>query len=493
MIVKLFADRRFPIGQIDPKLYGSFVEHLGRAVYGGMYEPGHPAADEDGFRTDVMELVKKLGVTLVRYPGGNFVSGYDWEDGIGDKASRPRRLDLAWSTLEPNQVGVGEFQAWAARVGAEPMLAVNLGTKGLEEARNIIEYCNFPGGTRYSDLRRSHGYEQPFGIKYWCLGNEMDGPWQIGGKTAQEYGRLAAETAKIMKWVDPEARLVVCGSSNSAMPTFGTWEETVLEHTYDYVDYLSLHSYYGNRSGDTGEFLACSKDMDEFIRVVAAICDLVKQRKRSDKTMYLSFDEWNVWFHSNEQDKKVEKWTQAPPLLEDVYTFEDALVVGCLLITLLRHCDRVKIACLAQLINVIAPIMTETGGRCWAQTIYYPFMHAAALARGTALMTRVDCPSYSAGKYGDTPCVESIAVLDEAQRRVTVLAVNRSLTEDARLEVELGGMGALRKVRHIAYVCDDLKAANTADDPRRALPREEGLSEPTTLSKHSWNVLCYEY
>ena len=492
MKARIFADRRFPIGPIDEKLYGSFVEHLGRAVYGGLYEPGHPAADEEGFRTDVLELVKKLNVSLVRYPGGNFVSGYDWEDGIGPRELRPQRLDLAWSALETNQVGVGEFCRWAAKAGAEPMLAVNLGTRGAAEARDLVEYCNFPAGTKYSQLRRSHGYAEPFGIRYWCLGNEMDGPWQMGAKTAEEYGRLAAETAKLMKWVDPSVRLVACGSSNSAMPTFGRWEETVLEHTYHHVDYLSLHSYYGNRSGDTGEFLACSRDMDEFIRLVASICDVVKQRVGSDRTMYLSFDEWNVWFHSGEQDKKVEKWIQAPPLLEDVYTFEDALVVGCLLITLLRHCDRVKIACLAQLINVIAPIMTETGGRAWAQTIFYPFMHASLLARGESLRTRVDCESYAAGKYGMTPCVESIVVLDEAKRRAVLLAVNRSLTEDAEIQVELGGLRPLRKTRHILLDCDDLKAVNTADDPRRVLPRELIPGEATVLPRHSWNVICWE-
>ena len=372
-------------------------------------------------------------------------------------------------------------------------MAVNLGTRGVEAARDLTEYCNFPGGTKFSDLRRSHGYEEPFGIKYWCLGNEMDGPWQIGGKTAEEYGRLAAETAKVMKWVDPDSRLVVCGSSNTSMPTFGVWEETVLSHTYDYVDYLSLHSYYGNRSGDTAEFLACSRDMDEFIRTVSAICDSVKQRKHSDRAMFLSFDEWNVWFHSNEQDKRVEKWTVAPPLLEDIYTFEDALVVGCLLITLLRHCDRVKIACLAQLINVIAPIMTETGGRSWAQTIFYPFMHAAAFARGDALNTRVECGSYSAGRYGDTPYVESVATINESDRTVTVLAVNRSADEDAETEFTLGGAGALTKERHIVLENADLKAVNTADDPERVLPRDLPLSEKTVLGARSWNVIRYRY
>ena len=493
MRARIFADRRFPIGQIDEKLYGSFVEHLGRAVYGGMYEPSHPSADADGFRSDVLSLVKKLAVTLVRYPGGNFVSGYDWEDGVGPREIRPRRLDLAWSSIETNQVGVGEFCRWAEKAGVEPMMAVNLGTRGIAEARDLIEYCNFPGGTKYSDLRRAHGRSEPFGIRYWCLGNEMDGPWQIGGKTAEEYGRLAAETAKVMKWVDPAAKLVACGSSNTAMPTFGQWEETVLWHTYDYVDYLSLHSYYGNPGNETAEFLACSRDMDEFIGTVASICDAARQRKHSDKTMLLSFDEWNVWFHSNEQDKHVEKWSVAPPLLEDIYTFEDALVVGCLLITLLRHCDRVKIACLAQLINVIAPIMTETGGRAWAQTIFYPFMHAAALARGEALCTRVECESYSAGRYGDTPYLESVVTLDESNRRAVVLAVNRSLTDSMETALDLGGLGTLTKERHIILSCDDLKAVNTADDPDRVAPLELPVEEKTLLPPHSWNVIVYRY
>ena len=493
MKAKIFADRRFPVGAIDEKLYGSFVEHLGRAVYGGMYEPGHPTADSEGFRRDVLALVKKLGVTLVRYPGGNFVSGYDWQDGIGPREQRPRRLDLAWSSIETNQVGVGEFCVWAGKAGVEPMMAVNLGTRGIEAARDLIEYCNFPGGTKYSDLRRAHGHDTPFGIRCWCLGNEMDGPWQIGGKTAEEYGRLAAETAKVMKWVDPQAKLVVCGSSNSAMPTFGRWEETVLAHTYDYVDYLSLHSYYGNPGGDTAEFLACSRDMDEFISTVSAICDAARQRAHSDKTMLLSFDEWNVWFHSNEQDKKIDKWTVAPPLLEDVYTFEDALVVGCLLITLLHHCDRVKIACLAQLINVIAPIMTETGGRAWAQTIFYPFMHASTLARGEALHTRVECERYSAGRYGDTPLLESVAVLNEREHRAVVLAVNRSLTDSIEAEFTLGGLEPLTKERHVVLACDDLKAVNTADDPDRVTPEERPLTAETTLPPHSWNVIVWRY
>lgn len=493
MKAKLFADRHFPIGNIDRRIYGSFLEHLGRAVYGGIYDPEHPTADDMGFRADVLELVRKLRVPVVRYPGGNFVSGYNWEDGTGPKENRPRRMEQAWSAIETNQVGIDEFQEWARRVGTEVMMAVNLGTRGVEDARNLVEYCNFPGGTKYSDLRRANGFEKPFGIKYWCLGNEMDGPWQIGHKTAREYGRLAAEAGKVMKWTDPSIQLVACGSSNTGMPTFGSWEETVLEETYDVADFLSLHSYYGNPDNNTEEFLACSKDMDDFISTVASICDVVKSRLHSDKTMMLSFDEWNVWFHSGEQDKKIEKWTVAPPQLEDVYNFEDALVVGCLLITLLRHADRVKMACLAQLVNVIAPIMTETGGRSWAQTIFYPFLDASLHGNGVSLRTAVECGSYQAGKYGETSYLESIAVANEQAREIVVFAVNRSLTEEMELEIQVTGYGDLEKLSHRVLFCEDLKAVNTADAPDTVAPGELPLTEATVLPKHSWNVIRYRY
>ena len=493
MKAKLFADRHFPIGNIDRRIYGSFLEHLGRAVYGGIYDPEHPTADDMGFRADVLELVRKLRVPVVRYPGGNFVSGYNWEDGTGPKENRPRRMEQAWSAIETNQVGIDEFQEWARRAGTEVMMAVNLGTRGVEDARNLVEYCNFPSGTKYSDLRRANGFEKPFGIKYWCLGNEMDGPWQIGHKTAREYGRLAAEAGKVMKWTDPSIQLVACGSSNTGMPTFGSWEETVLEETYDVADFLSLHSYYGNPDNNTEEFLACSKDMDDFISTVASICDVVKSRLHSDKTMMLSFDEWNVWFHSGEQDKKIEKWTVAPPQLEDVYNFEDALVVGCLLITLLRHADRVKMACLAQLVNVIAPIMTETGGRSWAQTIFYPFLDASLHGNGVSLRTAVECGSYQAGKYGETSYLESIAVANEQAREIVVFAVNRSLTEEMELEIQVTGYGDLEKLSHRVLFCEDLKAVNTADAPDTVAPGELPLTEATVLPKHSWNVIRYRY
>lgn len=487
MKAEILVNRNFTIGQIDRRLYGSFIEHLGRAVYGGIYEPDHATADDQGFREDVLELVKKLNVPIVRYPGGNFVSGYNWEDGTGDRTKRPRRMELAWGVTETNQVGIDEFQEWAKRAGSDVMMAVNLGTRGPEEARNCVEYCNSSTDTYYANLRRKNGFEDPFGIKVWCLGNEMDGSWQMGSKTAEEYGRTAAEAAKLMKWTDPSIELVACGSSGPSMPTFGDWELTVLNHTYDYVDYVSLHSYYGNAADDTPDFLAQSLVMDRFIKTVAAICDVVKARKHSRKTVNLSFDEWNVWFHSN--NEQIEKWSVAPHQLEDIYTFEDALVVGCLLSTLQNNCDRVKMACLAQLVNVIAPIMTENGGKAWAQTIFYPFMYASAYGNGTTMRAIVKCDSYDSSSQKDVPYVESSVVYNEQNGEVVVFAVNRSLEDAVELDLTLENFGSCELIEHVQLYCDDLKAVNTAD-VEAVVPVTVPVSDgPVILKKHSWNML----
>ena len=497
MKAKLVLNKDFIVGQIDNRIYGSFVEHLGRAIYNGVYEPTHPSADDMGFRKDVLEMVKQLNVPIVRYPGGNFVSGYNWEDGVGPKEKRPRRAELAWHVIETNEVGIDEFQEWAKRANTEVMQAVNLGTRGPDEARNLLEYCNFKDGTHYSDMRRAHGFEEPFNIKVWCLGNEMDGSWQIGAKTAEEYGRIACETAKIMKELDPSIELVACGSSSLFMPTFGKWESTVLEHTYDYVDYISLHNYYGNRENDTKAYLACSLDMDNFINSVKTICDYVKAVKHSEKTINLSFDEWNVWFHSNEADKKLERWQIAPHQLEDIYNFEDALVVGCLLITMLKNCDRVKMACLAQLVNVIAPILTENGGNAWAQTIFYPFMHASNYGRGVAIIPVVSSEKYDTERLKNVPYVETIGVLNEEKSELTVFAVNRSLEEGIDLEIDLRDFENAKLIEHIVMENDDMKATNTIENPNNVIPHNNGVTKISNktataiLDKHSWNVIRF--
>ncbi|WP_458122538.1 arabinosylfuranosidase ArfA [Paenibacillus sp. Z6-24] len=490
----MIVDKAFRIAEVDKRIYGSFIEHLGRAVYGGIYDPSHPSADENGFRNDVKQLIQELQVPIIRYPGGNFVSGYNWEDGVGPVESRPKRLELAWRTVEPNEVGTNEFMQWAKQAGSDVMMAVNLGTRGIDAARNLIEYCNHPGGSYYSDLRKQHGYADPYGIKTWCLGNEMDGPWQIGHKTAEEYGKLALETAKAMRQVDSSIELVACGSSNTAMPTFPQWEATTLEHTYEAVDYISLHQYYGNQDNDPANYLARSMDMDHFIHTIISTCDFVKAKKRSKKTMYLSFDEWNVWYHSNEADSKMDPWSIAPPQLEDVYNFEDALLVGSMLLTFLRRADRVKMACLAQLVNVIAPIMTEDGGRVWKQTIFYPYMHASTYGRGISLKPVVDSPVYDAKDYTDVPYLDSAVVHDEENDHLTIFALNRHLTESLDLNCDVRSFEGYRIVEHIVLENDDLKAVNTADEEKVA-PHNGGQSQlndgilTARLAKTSWNVI----
>lgn len=490
MKAKISIDLNNSIGEIDRRIYGSFIEHLGRAVYNGIYEPSHKAADDMGFRGDVLELISQLNVPVVRYPGGNFVSGYNWEDGIGDKSLRPQKLDLAWLCVETNQVGIDEFQEWAKRANTDIMMAVNLGTRGPDEARNLIEYCNGSTNTYYANLRRKNGFEKPFGIKLWCLGNEMDGDWQICHKTAEEYGRVATEAAKVLKWVDPTIELVACGSSDPNMPTYGEWERTVLEHTYDYVDYLSLHCYYGNKAQDTANFLARAEDMDRFIKNTASICDEIKAKRNSDKTINLSFDEWNVWYRTKDEEKTMERWQIAPHLLEEKYNFEDALLVGCMLMTLQNNCDRVKIGCLAQLVNVIAPIMTENGGGAWKQTIFYPYMYASVFGNGNTLKTRVECDSYKSSEGYDVPYLYTSVVHNSKENEVVVFAVNRSLTDD--MSLMLDGFEGLTLDKHIMLYNDDLNATNTVNEERVAPVEIKSDASCISLKKHSWNMLVFK-
>ena len=494
---KLILDRDFAIGQIDKRLYGSFIEHLGRAVYGGIYEPSHPLADEEGFRTDVLDMVRRLNVPIIRYPGGNFVSGFNWEDSIGPRKTRPHRLDLAWFTTETNEVGLHEFCRWAKKAGSEVMYAVNMGTRGPDAARNVVEYANHPSGSYWSDLRIQNGAKEPLGIKTWCLGNEMDGPWQMCQKTAYEYGRAARESAKMMKWVDPSIELVACGSSMHDMPTFGTWEYTMLQECYDQVDYVSLHRYYANHANDTPSFLAGSMDLDAFIKTVVSVCDAVGGTRHSTKKLNLSFDEWNIWYHSLAQDEEIKKqnrWGQSLPLLEDIYNFEDALLAGSILITFLRNADRVKIACLAQLVNVIAPIMTRNGGGVWAQTIYWPFLHASAYGRGTVLRPVVESPVYDCKNYEKVPCIDATAVLND-DGGVTIFAVNRSMDDDILLEADLRAFGGLAVEEHIVLHHDDVKAVNTENTPMNVAPVSvrnpecEKGSLCVRLPALSWNVI----
>ena len=492
MKAKITLAGELKIGEIDRRVFGSFIEHLGRAVYGGIYEPGHPMADENGLRMDVIKMINELGVPVVRYPGGNFVSGYNWEDGVGPLELRPARLELAWGVTEPNKFGTNEFMQWCKKANTAPMMAVNLGTRGPDEARALVEYCNHKSGSKYSDMRIAHGFKDPWGVKLWCLGNEMDGPWQMCAKTAEEYGRVANEAAKMMKWVDGSIETVLCGSSSRYMNTFGEWEQKTLEIAYDNVDYVSLHQYYDNHRQDTASFLAKNLDLDDFIYSVICVCDYVKAKKRTKKQINLSFDEWNVWYHSN--GAPVERWSTAPNQLEDIYNFEDALLVGSMLITLLRHCDRIKIACLAQLVNVIAPIFTKTGGGVFEQTTFFPFMHLSNYGRGSALLPLVDCPKYDCKKFTDVPYIETIATFDEENEEMTVFCVNKSLDESVVLDVNLMDFEGYKPVEFISMDGYGIKDENnleavTVKPHTNPVPEIDGNILTTELKPFSWNVI----
>ena len=498
---RAFVHPAFVVAPVPRRLFGSFVEHMGRAVYTGIHEPGHPTAGEDGFRRDVLDLVREAGVTTVRYPGGNFVSGYRWEDGVGPVADRPRRLDPAWRSVETNEVGLNEFIQWARAAEVEPMLAVNLGTRGVQEALDLLEYANHPSGSALSDLRREHGAVEPHDIRMWCLGNEMDGPWQLGHKTATEYGRLAAETARAMRQFDPGLELVVCGSSSRTMPTFGSWEATVLEHTYELVDHISAHAYYQLHGDDHASFLASSADMDRFIREVVATADHVGARLGSDRQIDISFDEWNVWYLEELMAARSEvgqDWTFAPRISEEAYTVLDAVVVGSLLITLLRHADRVTAASQAQLVNTLAMIRTEPGGPAWRQSTFHPFALTARHGRGTVLDLRLDAPVVATRLHGEVAVLDCVATHDAEAGLVTFFIVNRHPSDQVTLACDLRSFGQATVRDAVLLGDEDLTAANTQDAPDRVVPREHPHAEvregalKALLPPASWSMVVLE-
>ncbi len=471
---RVYVDSRRTISQIDRNLWGSFLEHLGRAIYGGIYDPGSKLSDANGFREDVLNVVRELGVPIVRYPGGNFVSGYNWLDGVGPKQNRPRVLDKAWDTIDSNQFGTDEFLAWCKAAGTAPLMGLNLGTGTPEEAAALVEYCNIDKGTRWSDLRRKNGIAEPYKVQHWCLGNEMDGQWQIGHMTAAEYGMKAADAARQMRYVDPTLKLIACGSSGPFMPTYLEWDREVLEQCYEYVDGLSLHRYFGNNQrdtgGDTSKYLAMNLSMEAQIAETVAVCDMVRGRKRSTKKLWLSFDEWNVWYRATTGDAVDGHKQEAPHLLEEVYNLEDALLVGGLVNSLLRNADRVKIACLAQLINVIAPIMTDANGILW-QTIYYPYSWALRFAKGGVLDLLVESSTYEVARMEPVAHLDVAGSLDPSDGKLSLFILNRDLAKPHDIEVVWEDAAPARVISASLLTGDDLKAGNSFAAPQKVVPQ----------------------
>ncbi len=481
-VAKIYIDTRRTVAPLDRNLFGSFLEHLGRAIYEGIYDPGSKLSDSNGFRKDVMDEVRQLGVPIIRYPGGNFVSGYNWLDGIGPKQDRPRVLDKAWNSLNTNQFGTDEFMAWCKAVGTNPLMGLNLGTGTPEQAAALVEYCNVAQGTKWSDLRRKHGVAEPYNVKNWCLGNEMDGPWQIGHVTATEYGMKAQDAARQMRAIDPSLNLIACGSSGPFMPTYLEWDREVLEQCYEYVDALSLHRYLGNTAEETGsdssKFVAMNLSMEKQIAETLAVVDLVRGHKRSSKKLWLSFDEWNVWYRARSGDATNGHGKEAPHLLEEVYNLEDALVVGGILNTLMRNADRVKIGCLAQLINVIAPIMTNANG-LFRQTIYYPYSWALQFAHGSVLNLLVESPTYEVSGMGQVPYLDVAGTLSPEDGKVSLFVLNRDLAKAHAIEVNWQDKSPSKTLSSMLLTGDDLKAFNSFENPQKVAPRS--LDKPAIM------------
>ncbi len=470
---RITLDNERTIGAISPLLFGGFAEHMGRCVYGGLYDPGSPQADEQGFRRDVQEALREQRLSILRYPGGNMLSGYDWRDGVGPKDQRPRRRELAWQSIDTNQFGTDEFIAYCRSLGTLPMLGVNTGTGTIADASALVEYCNAPVGTRYSDLRAANGNPEPYGVEYWCVGNEMDGPWQIGQLSAEDYGKKAREVAKVMRLQDPSLKLIACGSSNTTMATYPDWDRVVLESCWEQVDYLAMHYYATNYDNDTASYLALSAQFESHVDTLAGLLRYAKAKRRSTHNVFLSWDEWNVWYKDRSGKGG---WREAPPLSEEVYNLEDALVVAQWLNVFLRRCDVLHIACLAQVVNTISPL-TVRGDQLLRQPTFYPIALVAQHASGQSLEPLVIAPSNDTRLFGPMPLLDAAASYDEAADRGAVFLVNRSQQEAVTTEITWHGAAPNQAVAVYQVAGTDVKAINTVEQPNTIATKALGEAQ----------------
>ncbi len=465
---KILIDTKRTIASISPLLFGGFVEHMGRCVYEGIYDPKSPLADERGLRTDVLEALREQAYTTIRYPGGNFLSGYNWLDGVGPKEKRPSRRELAWQSVETNQFGTNEFMEFCKAINAEPMLAVNMGTGTIQSASDLVEYCNVPGGTYWSDLRASHGAREPHNVRYWCVGNEMDGPWQIGHLDAVAYGNKALEAAKMMKWQDPSIKTVLCGSSSDKMPTYPDWDRIALEIAWEHMDYHSMHYYVGNHEDDTASYLASAVAFEHFVDTLEGTLRYVKAKRRSKHNVYLSWDEWQVWYKG---DPLQGNWTEAPHLAEEIYNLEDALVVAQWLNVFLRKSHVLKIACVAQVVNVISWLHTRSDGLLKFPS-YYVFKLVSNLARGEALDVQVKAPVVETKLYDGVPALDVSASYATETQTGSVFIVNRSQTERVTTDIAWQDKPAMQVTQAWQLAGSNPKEANSWEEPERLVAKE---------------------
>ena len=452
------------LGTIDPNIYGNFIEHIGRCIYGGIYDEGSPLADADGNRKDVLDGARKLGVTQLRWPGGNFSSGYHWQDGIGPKGARPARHDLAWFQRESNRFGTDEFISTCRKLGAEPYICVNLGTGAIDEASSWVEYCNRQGGTYYSDLRKKNGHPEPYRVKYWGLGNEIYGDWQIGHKNAADYAKQGLEFAKVMKWQDPSIKLVACGTGDPS------WDRPVLESMVNHVDYISAHHYSAsNGPEDYYEILGSVAQMERTMRNSALVAATISAEARKPIPVWTALDEWNIinnWADASKRDD-VHKF-------EVIYNLRDALWVASALNSIQRHCRTVRMANLAQLVNVIAPMQTSPTDLLLL-TIFYPLQLYASRSGNVALDVTVQSPRFETKSFSDQPYLDVSATYDEAKQRVMLAVVNRRREGDLIGNVELAGLRAKPGGRAFQITGTNPEATNTFPNPHAVVTREVKL------------------
>jgi alpha-N-arabinofuranosidase len=513
----LIVEKEYCIGMTDERLFGSFVEHMGSTVYGGIFQHDHSSSDMFGFRQDTLNILKELHLSVIRYPGGNFVSGFDWKDSIGPKDTRPRRLDLAWRAIESNQFGLDEFMQWLDLLGSNAIQTINLGTGDMQSAVELLEYCNMDTTTKYAQLRKQNGRNKPYRIKTWCLGNEMDGPWQIAGKRANEYGRLALETGKAMKMLDPSIELIISGSSTSRMNTFPEWDKDILMHCYEIADYISLHHYVDRTCPpqeiseesyfrsiekpvllDTPTYLARTLNVEQQIKDIIATCDYVKAVKRSSKTMYLCFDEWNTLSSNKYNQPERKPWEIGEPIDYVPHTMEDALVAASIMMAILRHADRVKIACQSLLVNTGGLVFTSPDGGVTRNTIFYPFLHLSRYGRGIVLKNILMSPVYNCEEKEGVPYIDSLTVFDEENQILSIFAVNRA-DNAIQMLVDARDFGSATEMEQISMRNDDLHACNAIGKPEtvfpskiRQVPIENGKLE-VELGSYSWNVIRIKY